>query len=270
MRSRTILLAASLLCVAALAPAQQPRKVQITDVKVGQGQPVKNGDLLLVEYTGTFKNGKQFDSNAKPDGTPFALRLGAGNVIRGWDEGLVGMRVGGVRKLMIPWEKAYGSTGTDRIPPKTDLYFTVKLLDAVRAGEERVYDKRDLKVGTGAVAKDGKPGSKVTIHYVGKLVNGRVFDDSQQRNVPAVFTIGSTTSASSSTGACSTTPTSATCRRCLRSARARCCAPSRRRSSACAWAASDGSAFPPSSRSARTAAARSCHRTAWSSTRWNS
>jgi FKBP-type peptidyl-prolyl cis-trans isomerase len=190
MRSRTILLAASLLCVAALAPAQQPRKVQITDVKVGQGQPVKNGDLLLVEYTGTFKNGKQFDSNAKPDGTPFALRLGAGNVIRGWDEGLVGMRVGGVRKLMIPWEKAYGSTGTDRIPPKTDLYFTVKLLDAVRAGEERVYDKKDLKVGTGAVAKDGKPGSKVTIHYVGKLVNGRVFDDSHQRNVPAVFTIG--------------------------------------------------------------------------------
>lgn len=168
-------------------------KVQITDVKEGKGPGAANGDLLLMEYTGTLTNGTEFDSNdrsKKPDATPFSFVLGEGSVIQGWDQGLVGMKVGGERDLHIPYQLAYGEQGSGQtIPPKSDLKFKVKLLDMVKKGEEAIFDKDELKKGTGPAVKEG---SKISIHYVGTLVNGAQFDSSVERGQPLEVEVGKT------------------------------------------------------------------------------
>lgn len=104
------------------------RATKITDVTVGAGREAQVGDTLVVHYVGTLFNGKEFDSS-KGRKIPFEFVLGDGQVIKGWDVGLVGMRVGGVRKLAIPPSEAYGDPGSPpTIPPKSPLYFQVELL----------------------------------------------------------------------------------------------------------------------------------------------
>jgi FKBP-type peptidyl-prolyl cis-trans isomerase len=106
-----------------------PDKLQIEDVKVGSGREAKTGDTVKVHYTGTLMSGKKFDSSLDR-GEPFEFTLGTGSVIKGWDEGVVGMRVGGKRKLTIPWDKAYGEEGhAPDIPPKAALKFDVELVE---------------------------------------------------------------------------------------------------------------------------------------------
>jgi FKBP-type peptidyl-prolyl cis-trans isomerase len=107
-----------------------PDGLQITDLVVGTGTQAMAGDTVSVDYVGTLTNGKQFDSTAAHGGQPFSFVLGAGQVIRGWDEGVVGMRVGGERKLVIPPSLGYGSqsVGNGLIPANSTLIFTVKLL----------------------------------------------------------------------------------------------------------------------------------------------
>jgi FKBP-type peptidyl-prolyl cis-trans isomerase FkpA len=83
----------------------RPATTQIIDVKIGTGPPVKPGDRVSVHYTGTLASGKLFDTS-KERGQPFEFVVGQGTVIRGWDVGLAGMRVGGVRRLNIPPEQA--------------------------------------------------------------------------------------------------------------------------------------------------------------------
>ncbi|MGH7283850.1 MAG: FKBP-type peptidyl-prolyl cis-trans isomerase [Polyangiaceae bacterium] len=107
-----------------------PSTLQIDDVKVGTGEAAKSGDKVKVEYTGTLMNGVKFDSSKDHDPPePFELTLGQGQVIKGWDQGLVGMKVGGERKLTIPSDLAYGDKGQPpTIPPKAGLKFDVELV----------------------------------------------------------------------------------------------------------------------------------------------
>jgi FKBP-type peptidyl-prolyl cis-trans isomerase len=98
------------------------------DVEVGEGPAAVSGKEVTVHYTGTFPNGKKFDSSVDRD-EPFTFQLGAGRVIKGWDEGVAGMRIGGKRKLIIPSELAYGKRGAGSvIPPDSMLHFDVELL----------------------------------------------------------------------------------------------------------------------------------------------
>ena len=99
-----------------------------TDVVVGTGAEAKDGSTVKVHYTGTLKNGTKFDSS-RDRNEPFEFTLGKGQVIRGWDQGVVGMKVGGKRKLVIPSELGYGDKGSPpKIPPKATLLFDVELL----------------------------------------------------------------------------------------------------------------------------------------------
>lgn len=100
----------------------------IDDVKVGTGDAVVEGDVVSVHYVGTLPNGQEFD-NSKKRGSPFSFTVGGGQVITGWEEGLVGMKVGGQRVLIIPPEKAYGERGVGPIPPNATLVFSIELLE---------------------------------------------------------------------------------------------------------------------------------------------
>ncbi|KAI8992949.1 hypothetical protein BD414DRAFT_535538 [Trametes punicea] len=100
--------------------------VKVTDHKVGSGPQAKAGDMVAMRYIGKLENGKVFDSNTK--GKPFKFRLGKGEVIKGWDVGIVGMQPGGERLLTIPAPMAYGKKSQPGIPANSTLIFEVKLL----------------------------------------------------------------------------------------------------------------------------------------------
>jgi FKBP-type peptidyl-prolyl cis-trans isomerase FkpA len=109
-------------------PAGTVASLQTADLVVGSGTAAKAGDCLIVKYYGTLAaDGTKFDENFTQP-TAFAFTLGQGQVIPGWDQGLVGMKVGGTRRLVIPAALAYGSQGSGTIPPNADLVFVVKLL----------------------------------------------------------------------------------------------------------------------------------------------
>ena len=101
-----------------------------TDVVVGTGTEAQNGDTVSVLYTGSLDDGTVFDASSLHGNQPFSFTLGAGQVIKGWDLGVVGMRVGGKRELVIPPELGYGASGAGNgaIPPNATLHFTVQLL----------------------------------------------------------------------------------------------------------------------------------------------
>ena len=102
-------------------------KIEVT--KEGTGESIKNGQVAVMLYTGTLQDGTVFDASSKHGNQPFTFTLGAGQVIKGWDQGIVGMKVGEHRTLTIPYELAYGENGNPPvIPAKATLLFDVTLV----------------------------------------------------------------------------------------------------------------------------------------------
>jgi FKBP-type peptidyl-prolyl cis-trans isomerase len=167
--------------------------LQYADEKEGDGETPKAGQTCLVHYTGWLwennAKGKEFDSSAKRN-APFAFPVGAGRVIKGWDEGVITMKVGGKRKLLIPAELAYGEKGAGGvIPPNSTLLFEVELLGVFKKTDSDL-EYRDIKVGDGPSPKTGQT---CVMHYTGWLwrgSKGKKFDSSVDKGEPFSFPIG--------------------------------------------------------------------------------
>lgn len=163
-----------------------PNGLLIKDEVVGSGEEVQAGRRITVHYTGKFMDGKQFDSSRGKD--PFEVTLGGGTVIKGWEEGLVGMKVGGTRKLIVPPDLAYGKSGAQGIPPNSRLYFEIELLgiDGSAPASASISDEGYRGTPSGLKIKDDlvgggeelKVGKTAVVHYTGKFMDGRQFDSS--------------------------------------------------------------------------------------------
>ncbi len=112
---------------ATITPIMEQNGLKIEDITVGTGDEAQASRKVTVNYSGTLTDGTQFDSSYGK--APFTFNLGAGQVIKGWDQGVVGMKIGGKRKLTIPAELGYGASGAGNvIPPNATLIFEVELL----------------------------------------------------------------------------------------------------------------------------------------------
>jgi peptidylprolyl isomerase len=112
----------------AVSPTGTLQGLVANDVRFGVGQPVEKGDTVVVHYIGTLQNGFEFD-NSNKRGAPYTFTVGEGKVIKGWEEGIVGMKVGGARILVIPPHLGYGKDGFGPIPPNAPLVFSIELLE---------------------------------------------------------------------------------------------------------------------------------------------
>ena len=117
-------------------PTENSDQLQVTDEVVGTGAEAVAGDSVTVQYVGSLTNGTVFDASANHGTTGFTFNLGAGQVIKGWDQGIVGMKEGGKRKLIIPAAFAYGSQAIGNvIPANSTLVFEVELLKVQKAAQ---------------------------------------------------------------------------------------------------------------------------------------
>jgi peptidylprolyl isomerase len=176
------------------------------DFVIGTGEPAVAGSRAQIHYTGYLLDGTVFDSSVKNGRKPFDLTLGQGRVIQGWDKGIVGMRTGGKRRLIIPADLAYGSAQRGKIPANSTLIFTLEMIslkapygepksDEVFKGKPVAKQKLeggkleiyDYVIGTGDAAQSG---DTVAVHYTGSLDNGTVFDSSVPRKSPIEFPLG--------------------------------------------------------------------------------
>ena len=184
--------------VISLLPRNEtPNDLVVRDISVGTGMQAEIGDVLEVNYVGALlSDGTEFDASWNRSQT-FFVPIGMGAVIPGWDQGIVGMREGGRRVLITPPHLAYGSSGAgSSIPPDASLVFVVDLLsildleppaipEPTEVGE--LLGVEDLYEGTGDPVESG---DTVTVHYLGTLTDGTVFDASWRRGMPFTTVIG--------------------------------------------------------------------------------
>jgi FKBP-type peptidyl-prolyl cis-trans isomerase len=181
-----------------------PGGLIVEDFALGTGEEAKPGAEVSVHYVGTLADGTMFDTSYKRQ-RPFTFTIGEGRVIKGWDQGVPGMKVGGKRRLTVPAELAYGERKKGKIPPNSQLTFTIELVESVpplpppkdataftgeplrRTELERGLVLEDYADGEGRVAAAG---DKVSMHYTGTLDDGTVFDSSVPRKKPLTFVLG--------------------------------------------------------------------------------
>ena len=158
--------------------------MQVIKQNEGTGPTVPKGSLVKVHYHGTFPDGKVFDSSVQR-GEPFQFKVGVGQVIRAWDEGICQLQKGQKAKFIAPPEFAYGKQGAPgAIPPNATLHFDVEVLDFVAPAQLQVIKQNE---GTGPVVPRG---AHVKVHYHGTFPDGKVFDSSVQRGEPFEFQVG--------------------------------------------------------------------------------
>ncbi|HWD33971.1 MAG TPA: FKBP-type peptidyl-prolyl cis-trans isomerase [Pseudomonas sp.] len=109
-------------------------ELQIIDIQLGEGKEAVKGALITTQYTGWLDDGTKFDSSYDR-GKPFQCVIGTGRVIKGWDQGLMGMKVGGKRKLLVPSHLAYGERSMGAITPHSNLTFEIELLEVLTRDE---------------------------------------------------------------------------------------------------------------------------------------
>ena len=163
---------------------------KIETVKPGTGdKEAAVGDVLRVDYTGHLENkdGKVFDSSKKEGREPFVLTLGQGQVIAGWEKGLLGAKKGEERTLSIPHYLAYGPAGKGDIPGKSRLFFEVKVVDFVVPGE---LASKTLTEGQGEAIKAGEKGNFHYTGWLGGFESKQKFDSSLDRGQPIPVTVG--------------------------------------------------------------------------------
>ena len=179
--------------------------LKIYDEKVGTGKPATAGAVLKTHYTGWLLNGRKFGSS-KDLGKPLSVVMGAGKMIKGWEQGLEGMREGGVRWFRVAPSMGYGATAYAMIPSNSTLLFRVELVSSeideeIAATMDFFPDTTTLTLENGseglryAIVKPGegepaRSGSTVKVHYTGWLVNGYKFDSSRDRGQPFAFPLG--------------------------------------------------------------------------------
>jgi len=173
-----------------------PDELKITDLTEGDGDAVAEGSLAEVDYVGAnWSNGKVFDASYGRE--PFSVAVGAGQVIQGWDQGLVGMKVGGKRQLVIPPALGYGDRAQGDIGANETLIFVIELRSVltppatpapVEGGTVDRLVSTDLVTGTG---DEVTPGDNVRVHYIGVHgASGEVFDSSWERGEPFTVQVG--------------------------------------------------------------------------------
>lgn len=167
----------------------------------GNGRAAENGDKVTVHYSGRLTSGKKFDSSYDR-GKPFSFKLGSGQVIQGWEEGIAMMREGDKATLTIPPQLGYGDRSIGPIPAGSILIFDVELIQALPTEEIKAFDTEgktlestpsglefiSVMEGSGRQAKSG---DNVSVHYTGYLTDGTIFDSSIEREEALEFQLGS-------------------------------------------------------------------------------
>jgi len=159
-------------------------------LKEGSGHKIGEGDIVYIQYRGSFINGQVFDTNIeRADRPPFAMTIGRLGSIKGLQEALKGKQKGGQYEFKIPSSLAYGKSGqAPNIPPDTGLIFYVEVLDVVPKDEPDVVTSKDITVGTGPAAATN---DKFFYHFQAFYVDGKKIDDSRLRKPePESFVIG--------------------------------------------------------------------------------
>lgn len=174
-------------------------KYKITEQ--GKGIQAIPGSNVTVHYTGTLVDGKKFDSS-KDRNQPFSFKLGAGRVIKGWDEGIALLHVGDKAVLTIPPGLGYGESNMGSIPPNSTLIFEVELLDVKEPVKPWTLKSTDtiatasglkyivVEQSKNASAAKAENGKTVSVHYTGFLSDGKIFDSSIERGEPISFQLG--------------------------------------------------------------------------------